>query len=219
MNLVASAAPKRSREPERDLFADDEPLAKFIPPLLGDCVLGIDPSLTGFAICLHVPARELHEGRWSSKPTDSVRARMARFEQLIRGTLQVATAHKPQLVLIEGYAFEPPGKQRGHHDRAELGGVLRWKLCELLPGSAIVEVAPSSLKKFTTGDGKAPKPFMVSELARKHQRRFTTDDQADAFALCQLGLALTGQLPPSTVKAERVYLAALAKSYGLPAAA
>jgi Holliday junction resolvasome RuvABC endonuclease subunit len=197
-----------------DLF-DEPPPAKWVPPLLGECVLGIDPSLTGFASCLHAPGRELYEGWWPSKPADTVRERIARYEQLIRGTLEVSRAAKPSLVLIEGYAFEPPGKQRGHHDRAELGGVLRWRLCELLPHASIIEVAPSSLKKFTTGDGKAPKPFMVSELARKHQRRFTSDDQADAFALVQLGLALTGQLPPPSTKAERLYLDKLRQSYGL----
>lgn len=202
-----------------DLFADPTAPAaheKWVAPLLGESVLGIDPSLTGFAICHHVPGRELYEGRWASKPADGVRERVARYEQLIRGTLQSALAHKPGLVLIEGYAFEPPGKQRGHHDRAELGGVLRWKLCELLPQATFVEVAPATLKKFTTGDGKAPKPFMVSQLASKHGRRFTTDDQADAFALCQLGLALTGQVPPPSTKAERTYLAGLRKSYQLP---
>lgn len=194
---------------------------KWVAPLLGESVLGIDPSLTGFAICHHVPGRELYEGRWTTKPAGTVPERMERYEQLIRGTLQSALAHKPALVLIEGYALAPPGKQRGHHDRAELGGVLRCKLWELLKSEIergechIVEVAPSSLKKFTTGDGKAPKPFMVSELARKHSRRFTTDDQADAFALCQLGLALTGQVPQPSTKPERTYLQALRKSFGI----
>lgn len=209
------------------LFADAEPelpapSGKWIAPLLGESVLGIDPSLTGFAICHHVPGRELYEARWSTKPADTVPERMDRYERLIRGTLESALANKPGLVLIEGYVLAPPGRQRGHYDRAELGGILRYKLWERLEGEIqrrechIVEVAPSTLKKFTTGDGKAPKPFMVSELARKHARRFTTDDAADAFALCQLGLALAGQLPPPSTKAERTYLQALRKSYGLP---
>jgi Holliday junction resolvasome RuvABC endonuclease subunit len=199
----------------RDIAGTPTPSAQWLAPLLGESVLGIDPSLTGFAICMHVPGMELYEARWSSKPAEGVRPRVARYEQLIRGTVQIVVAHKPSLVLIEGYAFEPPGKQRGHHDRAELGGVLRWKLCELLPRASIIEVAPSSLKKFTTGDGKAPKPFMVSELAKKHQRRFVTDDAADAFALCELGKALTGQAPPLPTKAERTYLDALRKGFGL----
>jgi Holliday junction resolvasome RuvABC endonuclease subunit len=198
-----------------DLFAEPAAHEKWLPPLLGESVLGIDPSLTGFAVCQHVPGRELYEGRWPSKPAKGVRERCDRYERLVRGTLQLVIAHQPGLILIEGYAYSA-GAQHGHHDVIELGGVLRFELSRRTQ-CAIVEVAPSTLKKFTTGDGKAPKPFMVSELARKHGRRFTTDDQADAFALCQLGLALTGQLPPPSTKAERTYLQGLRKGYGLEA--
>lgn len=190
----------------------------WIAPLLGATVLALDPSLTGFALCMHVPGRELIEGRWSSAPAESVQERCERYGQLILGTLEAVLAHAPGLVLIEGYAFQSGKKkqhqERGHHDRAELGGVLRWELCKRVH-CPILEVAPTSLKKFACGDGKAPKSFVVSELAKTHQRRFTTDDQADAFALCQLGLALTGQCPPPTTKLQRGYLEHLRKLYGL----
>jgi Holliday junction resolvasome RuvABC endonuclease subunit len=201
-----------------DLFAEpDAPAPKWVAPLLGESVLGIDPSLTGFATCMHVPGRPLIEGEWKSDPAKCVRDRMARCEQLVRGTLQAATAHHPSLVLIEAYSYGSAHRgEQGHHDRLELGGILRWKLCELLPKAAIVEVAPSSLKKFTTGDGKAGKPLIISSLASKFGRRFGTDNAADAFALCQLGLALTGQAPPPSTKAERAYLAALRKLLQLP---
>jgi Holliday junction resolvasome RuvABC endonuclease subunit len=213
MREVVSVWADQAHE-QPDLF--DEPAAheKWLAPLLGESVLGIDPSLTGFAICHHVPGRELYEGRWPSKPAKGVRERAERYERLIRGMIQAVVAYKPGLVLIEGYAYAA-GAQHGHHDVIELGGVLRWELCKRTE-CPVIEVAPTTLKKFTTGDGKAPKPFMVSELARKHQRRFTTDDQADAFALCQLVLALTGQLPPPSTKAERTYLRALCRGYGLP---
>jgi Holliday junction resolvasome RuvABC endonuclease subunit len=201
-----------------DLFAGGiagtpTPSAPFVAPLLGESVLGIDASLTGFAICYSVPSKPLTEGRWPSKTARSVRERVERYEKLIRGTLQAALAIRPGLVLIEGYAYGA-GAQHGHHDIVELGGVLRWELSKLTT-CPIIEVAPATLKKFACGDGKAKKPLMVSTLASKHGRQFLTDDAADAFALCQLGLALTGQLPEPTTKAERTYLAGLRKSYGL----
>lgn len=194
----------------------DEPLpAKWVPPLLGECVLGIDPSLTGFAICYSVPGKQLVEGRWSSKPATTVRGRMERYERLIRGTLDVVRAQRPGLILIEGYAFAPARDKSGHAaDRAELGGILRLQLCQLTD-CPIIEPAPASLKKFVTGSGVGSKDIMVSTLARDHRRTFSSDDQADAFALCQLGLALTDQLPPPSTKAERLYLAKLRQSYGL----
>jgi len=194
----------------------DEPPAKWVPPLLGECVLGIDPSLTGFAICYSVPGKQLVEGRWSSKPATTVRGRMERYERLIRGVLDVVRAQQPGLILIEAYAYSTAGGDKsGHsHDRAELGGILRWKLCELVQ-CPIIEPAPNSLKKFATGAGTGTKDFMVSTLAKKHQRTFSNNDEADAFALCQLGLALTDQLPPPTTKPERLYLDKLRAGYGL----
>ena len=197
-----------------ELF-EPEPPTKWVAPLLGECVLGIDPSLTGFAICYSVPGKQLVEGRWASKPASTVRGRMERYERLIRGVLDVVRAQQPGLVLIEGYAFAAAGRaQQGHHDRAELGGVLRWRLCELTR-CAILEPAPATLKKFVTGSGVGSKDIMVSTLARDHQRTFSSDDEPDAFALCQLGLAHTDQLPPPSTKAARAYLAKLRQGYGL----
>jgi Holliday junction resolvasome RuvABC endonuclease subunit len=206
------------------LFDDPAP-AKWVPPLLGECVLGIDPSMKGFAICYFVPGRaQLIEGEWKSEPAEGVRPRMARCDQLVRGTLQIALAQKPGLILIEGYAYN--ASQSGmSYDRAELGGILRWKLCEITQ-CPIIEVQPNSLKKFTTGDGGAKKPAMISALTTIQSRRIKTDNQADAAALCELGLALTGQKPPplwetpegsppSNGKKERAYLAALRKNFGL----
>lgn len=199
----------------RDIAGTPTPRAPFVAPILGEPVLGIDTSLTGYALCYSVPGRPLVEGEWSTDSANSVRERMARIEKLIRGTLEVALAQHPGLILIEGYAFAPAKKKRGRaHDRAELGGVLRWELCKRVT-CPIVEVAPATLKKFTTGGGKATKGEMVSKLAIDHQRVFRTDNQADAFALCRLGLALTGQVPEPSTKAERTYLAGLRKSYGL----
>jgi hypothetical protein len=199
-----------------DLF-DERPTTQWVAPLLGEPVLGIDPSLTGFAACYSVPGKQLFEGRWSRPPASTVRGRMDRYERLIRGVLDLVREPdcKPGLILIEGYAHAAAGRgQRGHHDRAELGGVLRWRLCELVQ-CPIVEPAPASLKKFVTGSGVGSKDIMVSTLAVQHQRTFSSDDQADAFALCQLGLALTDQLPPPSTKAARAYLTQLRDKFGL----
>jgi Holliday junction resolvasome RuvABC endonuclease subunit len=194
----------------------DSPAAKWVPPLLGECVLGIDPSLTGFAICYSVPGKRIETNRWASKPASTVRDRVARYERVIRGVIELVHAQQFDLILIEGYSYGSASrKQQGHHDRAELGGVLRWRLCELTQ-CPIIEPAPSSLKKFVTGNGVGSKDIMVSTLAVQHQRVFSNDDDADAFALCQLGLALTGQLPPPSTKVERLYLDKLRLSYGLP---
>jgi Holliday junction resolvasome RuvABC endonuclease subunit len=200
-----------------DLF-DERPATQWVAPLLGECVLGIDPSLTGFAICYSVPGKRIETKRWPSKPASAVRDRVARYERVISGVIELVHAQQFDLILIEGYSYGSASrKQQGHHDRAELGGVLRWRLCELTQ-CPIIEPAPSSLKKFVTGNGVGSKDIMVSTLAVQHQRVFSNDDEADAFALCQLGLALTDQLPPPSTKAGRLYLDTLRTKFGLSTA-
>lgn len=225
--LVMAMRPSARDEAEQaDMFAEPAtPPGKWVAPLLGESVLGIDSSLKGFASCYSVPGRpDLIEGEWKSDPAVGVTARMARVEQLVRGVLQIVSAHKPSLVLIEGYSYNSTGGQA--FDRAELGGILRWELVRR-GCNKIVEVAPATLKKFTTGDGHAKKPAMISAIARLQHRQIKTDNKADAAALCELGLALTGQKPPplwetplgtapSNGKKERAYVVALRKGYGLP---
>lgn len=201
---------------------------KWTVPLLGEPVLGIDPSLTGFAICYSVPGKQLVEGEWSSKPDSTVRGRVARYERLMLGTLDVVRTIKPGLIAIEAPSFGSAHRgEQGHHDRSELRGILLWKLCQLTH-CPIIEPAPGSLKKFTTGDGKANKNQMIAAMAEVFHRRYRSDNAADARALCQLGLSLTEQAPPipwptpdgipaSNTKRERAYLASLRKLYGLPA--
>lgn len=217
MNLLDPSLPKASRQPQPglDLFGDDEPTTKWIAPLLAECVLGIDPSLTGLAICYSVPGKPLVEGRWSSKPAVGVRERLERYETLIRGTLDIVRAIKPGLIVIEAPSFGSAHRgERGHHDRAELRGILLLKLSQLTT-CPIIEPAPGTLKKYGADDGAIRKGAMMSVVTLKYGRKFRTDDEMDAFICCQLGLALTGQLPPSRNKAERAYLAKLAASYGL----
>ena len=116
--------------PSAALSLFDEPPAKWVPPLLGECVLGIDPSLTGFAICYSVPGKQLVEGRWSSKPATTVRGRMERYERLIRGVLDVVRAQQPGLILIEGYAFASASRaQQGRQRSTPPSSARSWWPC------------------------------------------------------------------------------------------
>jgi Holliday junction resolvasome RuvABC endonuclease subunit len=50
-------------------------------------------------------------------------------------------------------------------------------------------VAPSELKKWTTGKGNAGKPLMVAAVCRRWNVRIDDDNEADAYALLQYALA------------------------------
>ena len=56
----------------------------------------------------------------------------------------------------------------------------------------LVEVPPTTLKKFISGKGNAGKAEIVSTLSSKFGMAFKTDNAADAYGLAQLGLASQG---------------------------
>jgi len=169
-------------------------------------VLAIDPSLAGCAYALAMPGAAPVLERVKTAPAPSVRGRLGRYEQITTPIVELARQHEPALCLIEGYSFgSPRAPQKGHHDRAELGGVLRWRLRNCV--GEFLEVAPTTLKKWVCGKGNAPKAEVVSTASRRWDRSFRTDDEADAYALMMLGLALVGANTPQTkVQAEVVSL-------------
>lgn len=108
------------------------------------------------------------------------------------------------LVVIEGLSY---GQANGSaFTRAGLHYLVRWKLRE--DGHRFVVVPPTTLKRFVTGKGNAPKELMVSTMSRRVGRLLSSDDVADALGLLWLGQVLAG-------KVETVAGTALTKDQGL----
>ena len=193
-------------------MAEQELLLREEPRQQQHAVMGIDPSLTAFAVAVAAPGKIPALQVYRSKPAGDVRARVMRYRSLVWPLLGLAIEHKPKLVLIEGYAFGAAvrrgedGKvkvsQRGHHDRSELGGILRDRLLEHV--GSIVEVAPAALKKFMAGSGAAKKSEAVSAFSVRVGKVFKSDDEADSWALMMLGMCLLGQSAPETKQQREV---------------
>lgn len=160
-------------------------------------VLAIDPSLAGCAVATAVGGQDAVVQRIKTKPVPRVEVHGRDPVRDVRGAVhryraiadRIATIARRgsslDLVLIEGYAFVDGNA--GELDRIELGGVIRDRLADVAP---IVEVAPATLKKFATGNGRASKDEMIGALASRHMHAFTSNDEADAFALLMLGLCV-----------------------------
>ena len=106
------------------------------------------------------------------------------------------------LVVIEGYSFHSRG--RGTIARAELGGVFRLALHDR--GIPWVEVSPSSLKRYATGKGNAPKEAVLASAIRRLGYPGHLDDEADALWLLAMaqdhyGLPGAPAMPKSHRKA------------------
>lgn len=114
----------------------------------------------------------------------------ARIQTLVTRLWSVLIHADPDLVVIEGYAFGAKGNSLSK--LIEVGAVVRWELTTAEMGATQwIDVAPSTVKKFWTGKGNASKEDMLFAAWDRFEDRMT-DDEADATALAEFGLALGG---------------------------
>lgn len=154
-------------------------------------IVGIDPSLTCTSVAISLDGGDPVISRVVSKPPrdGSCAARMARIEGLVAGvmaTIEHAKSGGIQGVgiFVEGYSMGSKYGQPAY--RHEYGGLLRFYLLDHDP--ALNEVPPTTLKKFATGKGNAPKEFVMQSVLKHWGYESASNDDADAYALCRLGM-------------------------------
>jgi Holliday junction resolvasome RuvABC endonuclease subunit len=124
----------------------------------------------------------------------------------LRDRILEQTAFGVDLVAIEGYSFHSKGS--GIYQLAELGGVIRLALHEA--GIAYVEISPSSLKKYATGNGNAAKDQVLVACCRRLNLDPPDNNAADAAWLRVMTLDHYGQPPVDIPQAHRAALAGVA---------
>ena len=148
-------------------------------------IVGIDPSLTGTAICV----LDREEGKLLHNETFKTKLRGIERLIYIRDSLKtilISYINSISGVFIEGYGFGCRGA--AIFDLGELGGVLRTMLYE--GGFLYYNVPPTVLKMFVTGKGNSHKNVMLEQTFRRWNlgsEILTDDDQVDAYGLCQYG--------------------------------
>lgn len=108
--------------------------------------------------------------------------RFRRWHRYLSALDALLDKHKPRYAVIEGYGF---ARTANILPLVELGSLIRNQLT--LRGISWIEVAPSSLKKFTTGKGNATKDQMVLTVNELWDIGTRDDNIADAYALAKLG--------------------------------
>ena len=163
-------------------------------------VVGLDPSLTGLGLATPDGLSTI-----SSKPgADTV---AARAERLVTMADKVARLiPEASLVVMEGPAYSRQ-LGAGHHLSAGLWWVLAVELTRR--GHEVIEVPPTSLKKFATGKGNATKPDLRVALLQRTGLDERDDNRVDATWLRQIGLHLIGD--PDALTLPKTHLEALAK--------
>lgn len=149
----------------------------------GVLTVGLDLSLTGTGVALY------GDGGWSTRlvrskgaASASLPERAERIERIADEVLQLVPLDA--LAVIEQPAYS---KTVGSmHDRSGLW----WAVVSRLyaDGVFVVEVPPSTLKKFATGKGNAGKDEMLSATIRRYPDADVSDNNvADAVQLAAMG--------------------------------
>lgn len=166
-------------------------------------IAGIDPSLTRTAICRGDGKEPPHvRVRGSSAVNANLFFRFERYVDLARWTL--AEVKPARLIFLEGFSYGSKGAATV--TLGEYGGVLRKTLLDA--GMEIVEVAPSTLKKFVAGKGNAKKTNIASISTKLWGVVFDDEDEYFAHGLWRLGLAYCGKVE-CTTKAQSEVIAEL----------
>lgn len=159
--------------------------SKDLPSFTDDIYLGIDPSLTGFAVCLMSPKGDYIIEVWTSEKRGA--ARLAEIKNHLRDFLQGYTLSD---VAMEGTVV--------HSASASVLGELSGVVKEFLYTERSVEpmlIPPMSLKKYVCGTGKGvTKSHIMMSTLKKWGVELPDDNAADAHGIARIciGLAETG---------------------------
>lgn len=149
--------------------------------------MGLDLSLTstGFAYISDNAFEQEYYGAFKTKLKGHSRLKwiLASIKEKIRES-------KPAVIVIEGFSFGSIG--RGVTGLAELRGVVDAVIDDYIGEdefARVIHVSPSSIKKFTTGYGRASKEDMVAAVNKELNLSLTLkeNDAADALALALYG--------------------------------
>jgi Holliday junction resolvasome RuvABC endonuclease subunit len=164
-----------------------------------DCVVGIDPSFTGFAMAAIYRDGRTVSHEFKTDAVKTLRARMSRLRYYGNEAASFLRHHLPEVCLIEGYAHAAKWKAA---PMGELGAIVRDRIIDL--PDVCLEIAPSTLKQFIAGKGNASKLEIVQKMAKLFDREFKTDNLADAYGLALLGTVVLGYREATTQRQRAV---------------
>ncbi|QKE60728.1 ribonuclease [Vibrio phage vB_VhaS-VHB1] len=144
---------------------------------------------TNTGVCVYdaQPNKEptrLHLETWSVKRLERPIDRARVFAD---HTMQFLREYQPDLIIIEGYAT---GSRNMSTAIIETSALIKFVLAA--NGYDWIEIPPKSLKVFTADNGNVKKDVIIKQVYKLWGIDTDDDNQADAVALCQMGLNLLG---------------------------
>lgn len=171
-------------------------------------IIGIDPSLTSTGIVVlrgnKVELAVTTKNEPALGTIDRVRLIYERIVDIQENLSDGEKWQAPDLIVIEGFSYGSKG--RSVFDIAYLGWRIREELEWLKEQDNIpwLEVPPSQLKKFATGQGNANKEIILQQVYKRWGVEFSDNNQADAYVLAQIGRAYLGEVEDLTAFQQEV---------------
>jgi len=168
--------------------------------LPGNVAIGIDQSLTGFAVtALNVDKPEAHETWVYKSPHFGVR-RLSdiRWWLLDKFDFLDNNSHRIVEVAMEGTVLASHSALK----LGELAGLVKLAIWDYFDGnlnSVIpfdeslrrpLQIPPMTLKKYATGKGTAKKQEMLMQMYKRWGVEFNDDNAADSYALARLAAGI-----------------------------
>jgi len=148
-----------------------------------DFFIGLDPSLnsTGVVVLDKHASIALQKIVSAKKGVKDINEKLLTLQKQIE---EIKETYKPSYICIEGLSHGSTGQAI-----LELAG-LHYLITTILyrDKNLFEEVSPGTLKKFVTGVGNAKKELMLLKIYKKWKVEFTTNDEADAYALARFAL-------------------------------
>jgi Holliday junction resolvasome RuvABC endonuclease subunit len=168
--------------------------------LPGKTAIGIDQSLTGFAMtALNIDRPECYETWVYKSPYSGVR-RLSDIRWWLMGKFDFldTNGHRVVEVAMEGTVLASHSALK----LGELAGLVKLSIWDYFDGnlnSVIpyeeglrrpLQIPPMTLKKYATGKGTAKKQEMLMQMYKRWGVEFNDDNAADSYALARLAAGI-----------------------------
>lgn len=145
-------------------------------PVQGPVHVGIDQSLTGFAVCVLD-----HEYNWQAQVWKPATRGSERLAEIRLKLLDYLEFWQVEDIAMEGaVSYSRNGTMLG-----ELAGVVKESLFSRY-GRPPISVPPTTLKKYATGSGNASKSVVMMSLLKRYGVEIPDDNAADAYVLSSM---------------------------------
>lgn len=150
-------------------------------PIKGRVYIGIDPSLTGYAVCA-LDATQSFEARVFTPATRGPE----RLSMLRTALLDFCSNWEIADIAIEGTVV----RSSSSSVLGEISGVTKEALLSSF-GIAPLQVPPQSLKKYVIGKGgSGSKALIMMKVLQKWGVEFVDDNAADAYGLARISAGI-----------------------------